>query len=387
MADFMTASGLGAAVAGGTAVPGMASEHAGPKPAGDFAALMAEMAEVDTDRAATESDSQLLTPARGLIAASSTWVVPPQLQIANTTVLVPDNDNAAPMGPEPAAQDMLDTDMPQPEMRFADLIEDSGIETTPGADPVLQDGDTAPSPEVPPPLQAADATAETTPGAERLASGSGRFDGPTDIPEIGQTGALRSQEPAAASPARKPDSAAPQPEDGASTGTAPRTPPEGGQPVLLTQPGPTPVEAARPGGPAAAPPAPPPTASPEVRIAATTTDNGGSIVEIALSPAELGKVRMIIGADAAQLGVTVLAERPETLELLRRNIDLLAAELASLGYDTAGLGFTFGREDAEGRGAAAAEMDRPFPEQVRPVADVQSPSGPILSLNRLNLRL
>lgn len=52
--------------------------------------------------------------------------------------------------------------------------------------------------------------------------------------------------------------------------------------------------------------------------------------ELALAPAELGRLRIAItGADTLQ--IVIWAERPETMELLRRHVDLLQAELLDAG--------------------------------------------------------
>lgn len=62
-------------------------------------------------------------------------------------------------------------------------------------------------------------------------------------------------------------------------------------------------------------------------------------VEISLNPSELGRVRMSITAAEAGITVGVLAERPETLDLMRRNIEQLTREFQSLGYEN--INFTF----------------------------------------------
>lgn len=64
-------------------------------------------------------------------------------------------------------------------------------------------------------------------------------------------------------------------------------------------------------------------------------------VEIALSPAELGRVRMILSPTDAGVTMNILADRPETLELMRRNIDDLARSFAELGYED--ISFSFGQ--------------------------------------------
>jgi hypothetical protein len=77
--------------------------------------------------------------------------------------------------------------------------------------------------------------------------------------------------------------------------------------------------------------------------------------EIALSPAELGQVRLTLQADAQnpeRVVVQMTFDRPETLDLFRRNGDLLAAALREAGY--AGADLSFGQSDAgSGRGPGA----------------------------------
>jgi flagellar hook-length control protein FliK len=55
-------------------------------------------------------------------------------------------------------------------------------------------------------------------------------------------------------------------------------------------------------------------------------------IQLALSPEELGSVRLTLHTTENAMNVSVAVERPETLELLRRNIELLASELRELGY-------------------------------------------------------
>jgi hypothetical protein len=65
----------------------------------------------------------------------------------------------------------------------------------------------------------------------------------------------------------------------------------------------------------------------------------GGPVEITLSPEELGRVRMQLTTAENGLTLVVTADRPETLDLLRRNIDQLANEYRNLGYGS--LSFAF----------------------------------------------
>lgn len=61
-------------------------------------------------------------------------------------------------------------------------------------------------------------------------------------------------------------------------------------------------------------------------------DRSGA-VEIALDPPELGRVRMSFAEIGGTLTLSILAERPETAELMRRHLDLLGQEFARSGLD------------------------------------------------------
>jgi len=55
-------------------------------------------------------------------------------------------------------------------------------------------------------------------------------------------------------------------------------------------------------------------------------------LELTLSPEELGKVRMTMNAQDGAMSVVLAIERPETLDLMRRNISALEAQFRDLGY-------------------------------------------------------
>ncbi|MBV2359323.1 flagellar hook-length control protein FliK [Thalassococcus sp. CAU 1522] len=67
---------------------------------------------------------------------------------------------------------------------------------------------------------------------------------------------------------------------------------------------------------------------------------GDSVVELRLDPEELGHVRMQITAGETGLQMAIAADRPETLDLLRRHIDQLARALAAAGYGEASFEFS-----------------------------------------------
>ena len=66
-------------------------------------------------------------------------------------------------------------------------------------------------------------------------------------------------------------------------------------------------------------------------------------VEIALSPEELGHVRMTLHASQNGMTVAIQADRAETLDLMRRHIDTLEREMHDMGYGA--LDFQFSQRD------------------------------------------
>lgn len=100
------------------------------------------------------------------------------------------------------------------------------------------------------------------------------------------------------------------------------------------------LAAATPGGPTPSLPA-----TPAQQIAQSAIISGDRI-EIRLDPEELGSVRVTMVADGDRMRVVIMTERPETLELLRRNVGDLAQEFRNLGYE--GSSFSFGHSGRQG---------------------------------------
>jgi len=83
-----------------------------------------------------------------------------------------------------------------------------------------------------------------------------------------------------------------------------------------------------------------------MQIAQAALAGGSQAVEIALDPIELGKVRMTLHTSETGINVQILADRPETIDLMRRNAHLLEAEFENLGYQDIGFEFSQNQQNA-----------------------------------------
>ncbi|MDA3857332.1 MAG: flagellar hook-length control protein FliK [Roseovarius sp.] len=87
-----------------------------------------------------------------------------------------------------------------------------------------------------------------------------------------------------------------------------------------------------------------------MQIAASAQRGGADRpVDIILNPAELGRVRLSLSSTDGVMSVTVIAERPETLDLMRRHIDTLAQEFLNIGYEKAQFSFGGGHSGQTGQ--------------------------------------
>ena len=91
------------------------------------------------------------------------------------------------------------------------------------------------------------------------------------------------------------------------------------------------------------------------QIAAAVEVAGDGRIDLALSPKELGKVQITLAHDGNTVAITVAADRPETLELLRRHASELAREMIDIGYSGASFAFNQNpRNQPQGEPAAFA---------------------------------
>ncbi len=85
-------------------------------------------------------------------------------------------------------------------------------------------------------------------------------------------------------------------------------------------------------------------------------------VEIALNPEELGRVRLAMSASDAGLTVTILTERPETMDLMRRHIASLETAFQEIGYDNVNFSFAGGSDPQNDTDTAEDTTPRPMPD-------------------------
>ncbi len=92
-------------------------------------------------------------------------------------------------------------------------------------------------------------------------------------------------------------------------------------------------------------------------------------VTLTLAPEELGRLHMTISQDAGDVRVMVSADRPETLDLMRRHADQLMSELRGAGFSGATLQFSQGGSG----GFARSQPQVPFFEA--PLASDPEPAS------------
>ena len=112
------------------------------------------------------------------------------------------------------------------------------------------------------------------------------------------------------------------------------------------------------------------------QIVAHGPQAGQGDLEITLRPEELGRLRVVVHEHAGQTSLFVTADRPETLDLLRRHTDLLVQEFrnqgfgalnVSVGGGAPGRGFGQG-QPSDGAAAADAASGPTVPVQPNPPA-------------------
>lgn len=113
-------------------------------------------------------------------------------------------------------------------------------------------------------------------------------------------------------------------------------------------------------------------------------------IELTLTPENLGKLHFDFRPEGDSLSIILSAERPETLDLMRRHLPDLIAELRQLGLEPGNLSFGTWAEGGQGksqmhdRGVAAPAVTETSP--AGPVAEMSAPLNPYHN-SGLDLRL
>ena len=107
-----------------------------------------------------------------------------------------------------------------------------------------------------------------------------------------------------------------------------------------------------------------PTRAPAQQIVDIVRRMPEGAVEVRLSPEELGRVRLTVSPAETGITVSIQAERPDTLDLLRRHGDALIADLAAEGFADASL--DFGRDSPSGGDAGPDAAGEPLHTDTEP---------------------
>ena len=118
-------------------------------------------------------------------------------------------------------------------------------------------------------------------------------------------------------------------------------------------------------------------------------------VELRLDPPELGRVQIHMHTSDDKVRAVVMAERPETQDLLRRHAELLTRDLSAAGFDRVSLDFsggaqTGGRQDRDGAVVAAAATGDETASTSAGLPELEAPAAPRRSstgLANLDIRL
>lgn len=123
------------------------------------------------------------------------------------------------------------------------------------------------------------------------------------------------------------------------------------------------------------------------QMAAVVPSTVPGTTEISLQPEELGRVRMTLSVQDGALTLIILADRPETSDLMRRNIDQLAQVYRQMGFESLSFSFAGSTQQeagTEGTTAASLQME----DDNERTTDTQSTTTlPTIATDRLDLRI
>jgi len=121
-------------------------------------------------------------------------------------------------------------------------------------------------------------------------------------------------------------------------------------------------------------------------IQSITRIPGENSIEIRLQPEELGRVRLMLLPVEGGVSVQIAAERADTLELLKRNVEMLEADLRKQGFSNASFSFESGNSDEDSRPEAWTKD--PAEKKASSKTQVEVGTRPVLEeAGRLDIRV
>jgi flagellar hook-length control protein FliK len=108
-----------------------------------------------------------------------------------------------------------------------------------------------------------------------------------------------------------------------------------------------------------APSPPTPQIAPQQLALQIVRASGASVngaIEITLDPAELGRLRLTLQPGDGGIMVQIAADRPETLELIRKNSAILTEEFQRSGYQSVGFSFSQNQNSAQDQPPTPADF-------------------------------
>ncbi|NDV98170.1 flagellar hook-length control protein FliK [Salipiger sp. PrR002] len=133
---------------------------------------------------------------------------------------------------------------------------------------------------------------------------------------------------------------------------------------------------------------PPARIAPPIRqIAEAITGAEDGRVELQLEPEELGRVSFNMKHSEQGVSLHITADRPETLELLRRHADQLVRYLQEHGYQSSSFSFAGGRSGRQPAPGKLRGAGQPHPSAEVTTAATQAPRSGKRQSNGMDLRL
>ncbi|HRW14600.1 flagellar hook-length control protein FliK [Amaricoccus sp.] len=123
----------------------------------------------------------------------------------------------------------------------------------------------------------------------------------------------------------------------------------------------------------------------QVTLAVASASEGS--VEIRLDPPELGRLQIRLEPSDTGVRAVVMAERPETQDLLRRHSETLTRDLTEAGYSGVTLDFSAGGQSAPRGGERVTHFTAAAPATFAAAGETPAEPAPRAAPGRLDIRL